>query len=370
MVTTLLLVDDDAFVRGALARALNRAGAFSVVPAAHGQQALDVLAAERVDAILTDLQMPVMDGLTLLGHLFERGIRLPVAVMTGHAIAPAMRQQLAAYGIAATFTKPVDISVLADELQRVLDPETVGRIRGITLFGFLQLLEVEQKTGLVVVHAGGQEGRLYFADGVLVHAHTRGLGGVEAAYEILSWPDPTVEIFYKRRAREVTVEERLQHVLMEAARLLDERGRDGDPGSAGASAAPAPAAPPRRVHDFDTLPAQSELEAALEIDGAVGVALVHVGSGMTLGMAGGTAALDMEVAGAAAAEVARAKLRAIGTLKLGDAIQDMMITLGRQYHLIRFVTTDVFIFLILDRERASLGMARHRLAQIARRIQL
>ena len=363
MVTSLLLVDDDAFVRGALARALNRAGAFSVLPAADGQQALDVLAAERVDAILTDLQMPVMDGLTLLGHLFERGIRLPVAVMTGHAIAPAMRQQLAAYGIAATFTKPVDISVLADELQRVLDPETVGRIRGITLFGFLQLLEVEQKTGLVVVHAGGQEGRLYFADGALVHAHTRGLGGVEAAYEILTWPDPTVEIFYKRRAREQTVEERLQHVLMEAARLLDERGRDAAP-------AAAPAAPPRRVHDFDTLPAQAELEAALEIDGAVGVALVHVGSGMTLGMAGGTAALDMEVAGSAAAEVARAKLRTIGTLKLSDAIQDMMITLGRQYHLIRFVAPDVFIYLILDRERASLGMARHRLAQIARRIQL
>jgi len=186
---TLLLVDDDPFVRGALTRALNRAGAFTVVPAEHGRHALELLDTEHVDVMLTDLQMPVMDGLTLLSHLVERGLRLPVAVMTGHSIAPTLRQRLQAYGIAATFTKPVDVSVLADELQRALDPETVGRIRGITLFGLLQLLEVEEKTGLVVVQAGGQEGRMYFENGALVHAHTRGLEGVDAAYEILTWPE-------------------------------------------------------------------------------------------------------------------------------------------------------------------------------------
>src|SRR3989442_688111 len=53
----------------------------------------------------------------------------------------------------------------------------------------------------------------------------RVLDGLEAAYEILGWPDPAVEIFYKRRARQRTVREPLQHVLMEAARLLDESAR-------------------------------------------------------------------------------------------------------------------------------------------------
>ena len=287
VVKTLLLVDDDPFVRGALTRALNRAGAFAVVPAEHGRHALQLLDTEHVDVMLTDLQMPVMDGLTLLSHLVERGLRLPVAVMTGHSIAPAMRRQLHAYGIAATFTKPVDVSVLADELQRALDPETVGRIRGITLFGLLQLLEVEQKTGLVVVNAGGQEGRLYFESGALVHAHTRGLDGVDAAYEILTWPDPSVEIFYKRRAREHTVKERLQGVLMEAARLLDERGRPGGPSE---PVAPPPAAAPARpAPGVDQLPEQALLEEALAIDGALGVALVHATSGMALGHAGGCA---------------------------------------------------------------------------------
>src|SRR5437899_12120370 len=129
--TTLLLVDDDDFVRSALSRALNRTGGFTVVPAEHGRRALEVLAAQQVDAILTDLEMPVMDGLTLLAELFEQEIRLPVAVMTGQAINAQLRQRLLAYGIAAIFSKPVDVVVLADELPRVRGATGAGGIGAI-----------------------------------------------------------------------------------------------------------------------------------------------------------------------------------------------------------------------------------------------
>src|SRR5207245_11674992 len=70
--TNLLLVEDDEFVRLALTRALNRTGVFAVTPAEHGERALELLGEHKVDAILTDLQMPVMDGLTLRAHLLER----------------------------------------------------------------------------------------------------------------------------------------------------------------------------------------------------------------------------------------------------------------------------------------------------------
>src|SRR2546430_17322791 len=55
--TNLLLVEDDEFVRLSLARALNRTGVFAVLPAENGQQALELLDGQQVDAILTDLQM-------------------------------------------------------------------------------------------------------------------------------------------------------------------------------------------------------------------------------------------------------------------------------------------------------------------------
>jgi CheY-like chemotaxis protein len=92
--TNLLFVEDDPFVRLAITRALNRTGAFAVTPAEHGDRALEVLAQQSVDAILTDLQMPVMDGLTLLSHLVERGVRVPVAVMTGQRITPEIADRL------------------------------------------------------------------------------------------------------------------------------------------------------------------------------------------------------------------------------------------------------------------------------------
>jgi len=360
---SLLLVEDDEFVRLSLARALNRAGVFSVLPAENGQQALELLDGQQVDAILTDLQMPVMDGLTLLGHLLERGAALPVAVMTGHRITPDLRERLQQYGIAATFTKPIDISFLADELQRSLSPATVGRMAGITLFGFLQLIEVEQKTGLIVVRAAGEEGRIYFDHGRPVHAETRRAHGPAAVYEIVRWTDPKLEIFYKRTPRERTIKESLQHILMEAARLLDESGPTAPAREHGGRHQEA-ATPvePRRPE------VQAALAEAMTMDGALGIALIDAANGLSLGTAGGSPMVNLELAGAAAADLVRTKLRVMTALGLKDTIEDVMITFGKQYHLIRFLGPEqnLFLYVVLDRERSNLGMARHKLAAIGR----
>lgn len=368
--TQLLLVDDDEFVRGALTRALNQTGAFSVIGASSGQEALALVASRQVDAILTDLQMPTMDGLTLLGQLFERGIRLPVAVMTGQAIAPDLSRRLHEYGIAAVFSKPVDVGTLADELQRSLDPETVGRIRGITLFGLLQLLEVERKTALIVVRIPAHEGRLYFAEGTLAHAHVGRLMGVEAVHEILAWPDPSAEIFYKRRARQRTVDVPLQHLLMESARLLDERA-DGHTSAHGTTKAPPTHAPgPSNARPRSDGPTQAVLDQLLTIAGAVGAVLVDAQAGMALGSATASGEFAPDLAAALATDIVRAQTTAARTLRPADVVEDMMITLGRQYHLICFPdgTQDIFVYLVLNREQANLGMARHQLRDTVRRI--
>ncbi|MCQ4040474.1 hypothetical protein ACFOSC_29075 [Streptantibioticus rubrisoli] len=109
-------------------------------------------------------------------------------------------------------------------------------------------------------------------------------------------------------------------------------------------------------------------DAMSSIDGAVGVALVDYNSGMALGTLGGGAELDLNVAAAGNTDVVRAKLRAIEMLNLGDSIEDILITLGSQYHLIRPLTSrsgkGLFLYLALDRNRANLAMARHQLRRI------
>ena len=73
------------------------------------------------------------------------------------------------------------------------------------------------------------------------------------------------------------------------------------------------------------------LKEAMEIPGAIGVALVDFGSGMMLGSAGGGPALDLEVAAAGNTEVVRAKMNTMAQLGLKDVIEDIL-TPSRPYH--------------------------------------
>ncbi|GLI01070.1 hypothetical protein [Phytohabitans aurantiacus] len=115
--------------------------------------------------------------------------------------------------------------------------------------------------------------------------------------------------------------------------------------------------------DMDTA-----LKQAMQIDGAIGVALVDYTSGMALGTVGGGKELDLTVAAAGNTDVVRAKLRAMELLALKETIEDILITLDTQYHLIRPLTgragKGLFIYLALNKARANLAMARHQLRSI------
>jgi hypothetical protein len=112
---------------------------------------------------------------------------------------------------------------------------------------------------------------------------------------------------------------------------------------------------------------ETALKEAMAIEGALGVALVDYESGMSLGTLGGGRDLDLEIASAGNTEVVRAKMRTLATLQINDSIEDILITLTRQYHLIRLLDRDgsrLFLYLALDRERANLALARHNLRRI------
>ncbi|MCS7479328.1 hypothetical protein ACFFQW_04075 [Umezawaea endophytica] len=114
------------------------------------------------------------------------------------------------------------------------------------------------------------------------------------------------------------------------------------------------------------------LKESMSIAGAVGVALVDYDSGMSLGTLGG-GELDLDVAAAGNTEVVRAKLRVMASLALNDTIEDILITLNRQYHLIRPLSAakgnpTLFLYLVLDREHANLALARHYLKRVEARL--
>ena len=96
------------------------------------------------------------------------------------------------------------------------------------------------------------------------------------------------------------------------------------------------------------------------IDGTMVAAIVDSESGMVLGHAG--SGIDIELAAAGNTEVMRAKLKTMQLLNLGDQIDDMLITLNTQYHILRPVhkREGLFIYLVLDKAHSNLALARRK----------
>ena len=102
----------------------------------------------------------------------------------------------------------------------------------------------------------------------------------------------------------------------------------------------------------------------LNVDGAIAAAVVDYSSGMLLA-GGGSPAVDLEVAAAGNTEVMSAKMKTMKMLGLNDNIEDILITLGKQYHLLRTLVKHVGLFLysVLDISKSNLALSRRSLLE-------
>ncbi|MGY1458126.1 MULTISPECIES: hypothetical protein [unclassified Luteimonas] len=115
---------------------------------------------------------------------------------------------------------------------------------------------------------------------------------------------------------------------------------------------------------------KQSLDELMTLDGAQAVSLVDYNSGMLLGEAGG--GIDMEVAAAGNTEVIRAKLKTANSLKLDDSIEDILISLGKAYHILRPVASKpgLFFYVVLDRSKSNLALARRKVLDVEGALEL
>ena len=223
-----LIVDDDkSFLLSLIDGFKAYENQFSITTANDGLEAVSALQEHDISLVLTDLKMPNMDGFELVAHLSKTTPEIPIIVMTAFGT-PQMESNLREMGTFQYIEKPIDFSLLVEKILKGLNPSSKSYISGVSLSSFLQLLELDRKTCTVIVHAGKQEGTIYFQDGEIFDAKWNNHTGSEAAFEIVSWENVEIELDNSCSVREAKITESLGFILLEGSRRQDENAAAAD----------------------------------------------------------------------------------------------------------------------------------------------
>lgn len=220
---TVLFVEDEVSTLRFYSAGLRGLHEFKFLLAENGQQALDALKANNVDVVVTDLNMPVMDGFTLITRLTAKYPSIPVLVVSGLPELKAGQDALN-LGAIRILSKPPRLSTLMEEIRAAAQRKAQGLVKGISIGSLLQLLSWEQKTCTLTVRSEGRVGMVYLRQGEVVSAAYHEHEGIVAAYEILSWDHPEIEFVETCRMDRI-IDLPVAELLMNVAMITDQATR-------------------------------------------------------------------------------------------------------------------------------------------------
>jgi len=223
-VDTILIVDDSSMLINYLESSLTKYNdRFNFIFAKDGMDAIELIKDNEISLIVTDLQMPRIDGLGLLAYVHKYHPSIPCIVMSAHGT-PAIIENLQS-DILQFIEKPFTADALADIITNALKSEsTEGSITGISIGNFLQMIELEQKTCLCEVSSpGNPKGFFYFNSGELHHAVYGDIKGEEAAMTMVHIDNPTISFKpVPKRPIPRKINRELTGLLLEAMKRKDE----------------------------------------------------------------------------------------------------------------------------------------------------
>jgi len=236
------LIDDDRDLRVLLEARFTGLG-YQLAPVTDPSAILSTLLEAKPEAILLNADLPWVDGLQLMHQVRqEPGLGgVPFIFMSARQASPADRARAAAAGADEYIIRPLPLQDLVSKVYgairkktRITDkhfvrPPTSSGIRGrlvdMALTEICQILAQGSKTARVAVIDANEEGHIFFVDGKLKHASYGSLTGSEAFFAMLRIRDGDFAIDHGVGAPTETVQERLEFLLMEGMRLMDEERR-------------------------------------------------------------------------------------------------------------------------------------------------
>lgn len=224
MTKKVLVVDDEEDMLWMLQRNLNKGMSdVEILAARSGEEALAVLSDTAVNLVITDINMPGMNGLDLLIEINNRYPDTGVIIMTAYPSSAYEREAMMS-GSLRFIEKPFDIKDMRDIVKNVLKTSDgfQGTINGIDLMDIIQFNGLSQATAALKVTTAEQEGMLFFKNGSVVHAMCDQLSGEDAFFKIITFNDGTLQNIRGVEPPIISINKSLESLLFEAALRNDE----------------------------------------------------------------------------------------------------------------------------------------------------
>lgn len=235
MPSKVLVVDDEPHLRRVVSLYL-RSRNYDVTTAENGTEAIRLVQENRPDLIIADISMPGMDGFELCSRLRrDPSTRtIPFIFLTAK---DQDQDKIKARKVGSDdyLTKPCPLDQLAEHVETVIDRIEQakkipldqiglnGRLEDVNVLDLIQMIELSQKTGALVLSHGERTGTLYFRDGVIVDAGIQSPKREEPLFVLLGWKAGHYLFIPEAVPEQLPITASLANLLFEDLRRLEQR---------------------------------------------------------------------------------------------------------------------------------------------------
>ncbi len=219
-----LVVDDEADMLWMLQRNLNKGmDNVEILAAESGEEALAILSDKEVNLVVTDINMPGMNGLDLLVEITNRYPHTGVIIMTAYP-SNTYENQAMLSGSLRFIEKPFDINVMRKIVQDTLKSGEgfQGTVDGIELMDIVQFNGLARATSALKIKTDDHEGMIFFKNGNVVHAMCDSESGENAFFKMLSFQGGSLQNIRGVEPPVMSIRKGLESLLLEAANRSDE----------------------------------------------------------------------------------------------------------------------------------------------------
>ncbi|MFN8673340.1 MAG: response regulator [Candidatus Sericytochromatia bacterium] len=218
-----LVVDDDKSNLLIISTQLKKQN-YEVFKAEHVIQALEIIKTNNIDVVITDIEMPYVNGIDFIMWLSKYKPEIQVIVMTGYGF-DELKEFSTGTGVLKYFEKPIDIEKIISAIKESITKKGISaKISKVKIFDFVQLIIFSGKDKVVSVYDSKSEtgGNIYIKNRKVIDAEIRDIKGIDAFYEIVKIRDGYFSEYDLFKDREITITKPTTMIMLKAAEVLQQ----------------------------------------------------------------------------------------------------------------------------------------------------